>query len=156
ALTIPAAKEIFSEMESHMQGLRRLIALIDALVEIRFKLLAYLRDKRTLTIDDLFRHGFAGKAPPPPIEPTDPKTLEAIEHNTMILPRVFGILGSLADQSSAQSLLYDLQGDLIENYRWVAATMDGIQQVDGLIMIYRQYYKEAANKLDEVQVLLEA
>lgn len=155
-LTIPAAKEIFSELENHMQGLRRLVALIDALVEIRFKLLAYLRDERTLTIDDLFRHGFAGKAPPPPIDPTDPKTLQAIEHNTKSLPRVFGILASLAGEASAQSMLYDLQGDLIENYRWIAAAMDGIQQIDGLIMIYRQYYKESANKLDEVQVLQEA
>lgn len=137
AREIPIARQLLQEREQLTKGTNRLIGLVDALVEIRRQLHRYLKGQQDK------------------IE-TDSSILDKIDSITNILPLFSGIFAAIAGQVSKtpnSPNIYDLEVDLLENYRWISRILEKIYQIDSQIRLYKFLYGEAADDLDELEIL---
>ncbi len=133
ARRIPEAAALLKEWEEASRGTRALLDLVEAVIAVRRDLIRYLEasseSKAELPVITAITNGYR---------------------------RISGIFAILAGNAYGRSLLYDLQRDLIENYAWIAGTLEHVRQIDDFISLFRLIYGEQTlDQLEEVWALRE-
>ena len=154
AREIPEGRPVWAEWEAGAHGLGPVAALLKALAERRCALIRYL----VAPIGSPFRQ----QPPRPPaasatlsFEQTDSAVFAQLRNVTSRLVRYQGVTLIQAAFSGQEDFAYSLQLDLIQNVRWIAVTLDLVQQIDTTLQSLREAYGAAMDRAEETKVLRE-
>jgi hypothetical protein len=127
--------------EAEALGLARLTALLEVLAEARIALTRYLTDP---AISIWIRIGASHDA-------------HRIESDTDTLLEYSAMAFSLpARERDDATFMYELQTDVIENYRWVTSAFASLRDIDGALMVYLEVYGKQIGETEEGKALLAA
>jgi hypothetical protein len=138
---IPEAKPLAMEWEAKARGLTRTLALVGALAAARTALYDYLSSAAVWVI----ARALAGEA-----------SRKFAAFTGGLLEFVGAALVISSREEDGANFMYSLQKDLVENYRWMLATLAAVRQIDGVLDAYREFYGDALWDSEEGKALLEA
>jgi hypothetical protein len=129
---LPEAAWLVGELERRIPGFRRILAMLDPVATARLHLQGYL-----ITAE----------------EKTDDLVYLALDR--LDLWRIPPIVAAQGGGKQAISS-YDAQEDLLVYYRLLVTVLAKVREIDGWLLLYRLNFASEADKLEEVQTLLEA
>ena len=141
ALTIPEGRIVASAWEAEAPGLARTTALVSALAAARTELYRYLTSSTVW----VRARALSGQL----VEQIQKDTDSLLEYPAIAL------LISLRDPSGAD-FVYAFEEDLVENYRWILASLDKVQEIDQALDFYRSVFGDQISFMDEGRALLDA
>jgi hypothetical protein len=134
AASVAAGDRLRREIDAALPGLDRVEGLLQAVGDRYLDLIAFLQ---------------AG------VEPTRTDARNRLTSLLAGATRRAGVLVALRGDPRLRKLLPELEADLRDMLRWLAATLDRLREVDTLLAVYRQMFGRAADTQEEVQVLRE-
>jgi hypothetical protein len=134
AASVPAGDRLRREIDAALPGLDRVEGLLQAVGDRYLDLIAFLRAA---------------------VEPTRTDARNRFSGLLAGATRRAGVLVALRGDPRLRKLLPELEADLRDMLRWLAATLDRLREVDTLLAVYRQMFGRAADTQEEVQVLRE-
>jgi hypothetical protein len=141
ALTIPEGGTVANAWEAEARGLARTTALVSALAEARTELYRYLTSSEVW----VRARALAGDL----VEQIQKVTDSLLEYPAIALVIL------VRDQDGSE-FMYALQMDLVENYRWIVATREKVEEIDLMLEMYRGIYGDQISFMEEGKALLES
>jgi len=127
--------------EAEARGLARTTALVSALAEARTELYRYLTSSEVW----VRARALAGDL----VEQIQKVTDSLLEYPAIALVIL------VRDQDGSE-FMYALQMDLVENYRWIVATREKVEEIDLMLEMYRGIYGDQISFMEEGKALLES
>jgi hypothetical protein len=154
AREIDEAHPLAAEWEASARGLGRIASLLSALAEVRAALSRYLAVPLGSPVGRPVSEVPTGAATPR-FERTDAAVMARLRAVTANLLRYQAVTMIQARVPEQQDFAYLFQLDLIENVRWIAATLDLVQRIDYMIQELTKLYGAAVDRLEETKILRE-